>query len=180
MKWRAGKIILLVALVMLGVAGFFVWSGGLAIVRLYREYLSQDIADKKYSYQDFTDRGPKEMLHGYYAGSMGESVYIWTLGGLRRFRHRQTTSVYYYSDVCGVIGRMVEAKAARKEADSLKSEPLMTFDLVQWRDMMRRGDYMWVKRVGEGEESRIIDKILAINNYHYPIRGITLTECKER
>ncbi len=152
----------------------------MSLVQLYREYLTQDIPDKEYNWQDFTDRGGGERLHGYYAGSVGESVYVWTLGGLRRFRHQQITSVYYYMDVCGAIERLVEAKAVGREMSSLPSEPLMTFDLVQWRGAVRRGDYMWVKRVGEGAESKVIDKIWASNNYHYPYGGVTRTECQAR
>lgn len=120
------------------------------------------------------------MLHGYYAGSVGESVYVWTLGGLRRFRHRQTTSVYYYDDMCGAIERLSEAKVAGKEINSLQSEPLMTYDLPQWRGRMQRGDYVWVKRVGGGAEGKVIDKIWGSRNKYYPIRGMTLGECKAR
>lgn len=180
MKRKWGKVITLVILAIALAGGFFWWSGGLSLVRLYREYLTKDIPDKKYSWQDFTDRGPREMLHGYYSGSKGESVYVWTLGGLRWFRHRQTTSVYYYDDMCGAIERLVEAKESGKEMDKLQSEPLMTFDLTQWRDTVKRGDYVWVKRVGEGKESRVIDKIWGSSNKYYPIRGVTLTECQKR
>lgn len=172
-------MLLTIAVTLLG-GFFFWWSGGLSLVRLSREYLAKDIPDKKYNWQDFTDRGAGERLHGYYAGSVGESVYIWTLGGLRRFRHKQTTSVYYYDDMCGAIERLLTAKASGKEIDKLQSEPLMTYDLQQWRGTMRRGDYVWVKRVGDGKESRVIDKMWGSSNKYYPIRGMTQGECQAR
>ncbi len=59
--------------------------GGESLVYTYNNYLSKDISDKIYSYQDFRDRDPREMLHGYYAGADAGGFYMWTLSGLNRF-----------------------------------------------------------------------------------------------
>jgi hypothetical protein len=40
----------------------FLLHGGVGLVRLYRNYLSQDIADKKYTWRDFRNRGATEKL----------------------------------------------------------------------------------------------------------------------
>lgn len=68
-------------------------TGGKSLVGVYQNYLSQNIPDKQYSWKDFTDREPREMLHGYYAGSDSGGFYMWTLSGLKRFTHKQETSV---------------------------------------------------------------------------------------
>jgi hypothetical protein len=64
--------------------GFWV-TGGKSLVWTYQNYFSKDIPDKIYSYQDFHDRGPRETLHGYYAGADAVGFYMWTLSGLKQF-----------------------------------------------------------------------------------------------
>ncbi len=58
-------------------AGLLAWEfwfiGGKSLVGVYQNYLSQDLPDKKYSWDNFKDRGPREMLSGYYAGADGKS-----------------------------------------------------------------------------------------------------------
>lgn len=154
---------------------FFSLSGGYSLVRLYREYLSQDIADKKYSFADFTDRGPRAKMSGYYAGRVGDSVYIWTYSGLKRFTGVRNTSIYYWLDTCGLISSRTETADER-----ISIEPWFVYDMDKWENNVRRGDYVWVTRVGEKEDSRNIDKIWASDSKHYPYRGVTLSECQKR
>lgn len=75
--WGKYLFVTLVGVIAVTMA-LFVWSGGMSLVNLYREYLSQDLPDKKFNYADFTDRGPRSILSGYYAGRIGNSVFIWT------------------------------------------------------------------------------------------------------
>lgn len=82
-RWVLISLLILLVLALMG-AGFY-YSGGVGLVRLYQHYLSQDIADKKYSWRDFTDRGASTKLSGYYGGRIGDNIYIWTLSGLKRF-----------------------------------------------------------------------------------------------
>ena len=70
------------------------FTGGKSLIFVYGNYLAKDIPEKQYSYKDFTDRGPREMLHGYYAGSDNKSFYMWTLLGLKRFYHRSANTFY--------------------------------------------------------------------------------------
>lgn len=159
------------------IAAMIKWSGGWSLVSLYTEYLSQDRSDKKLSYVDFTDRGARAMLSGYYAGRVGDNVYIWTYSGLRRFTHKSGTSVYYLMSTCGIVKEMAEKG---KIEGGVKISPWMTYKLDEWQAGVKRGDYVWVVRVGEGAESKIIDKIWASDNPHYPYRGVTLSECQKR
>jgi hypothetical protein len=82
------NILVSVAIVLLLVGGVFTgfWvTGGKSLVMAYQNYLTKDIPGKIYSYQNFQDRGPREMLHGYYAGADAVGFYMWTLSGLKRF-----------------------------------------------------------------------------------------------
>ncbi len=77
-----------VAIILLLVGAMFIgfWvTGGKSLFWTYKNYLSKDILDKIYRYQDFRDRDPREMLHGYYAGADASGFYMWTLSGLKRF-----------------------------------------------------------------------------------------------
>lgn len=176
------RIVLIVfGLVVFAVLGLFLLTGGVGLVRLYQNYLSKNIPDKKYSWQDFTDRGARETLSGYYAGRVGESVFVWTLSGLKSFVHREGTSVYYYQDVCGVMRRLAEAKAGGATGDELKInlEAAQTLDINVWSELAKRGDYVWVRRVGEGAERRVIDKISASSNQQYPLVQVREGQCKD-
>lgn len=156
-------------------------TGGIGLVRLYQNYLTQDVPDKKYSYADFTDRGPREMLHGYYAGRVGENIFLWTFSGLKHYKHQQGTSVYYYMDVCGIVRQLAQQRESGGSMDEtkkgIKYPEMMTFDLKQWAGEARAGDYVWVKRVGEGAESKIIDKVWANSNQNYPLERVTEEQC---
>ncbi len=84
------KVIIGVGVVILFIGGLawgFWTTGGESLVKLYSNYLSQDIPDKKYGWDNFRDRGPREMLSGYYAGSDASGFYMWTYSGLKRFTH---------------------------------------------------------------------------------------------
>lgn len=178
-KWGVFICVFVLMVVVLGV-GFF-YTGGVGLIRLYRNYLSKNIPDKKYSWTDFTDRGARETLSGYYAGRAGESVFVWTLSGLKWFVHREGTSVYYYQDVCRVMKRLAEAKASGATGDALKInlEPGRTLDINVWSESAKRGDYVWVRRVGEGADARVIDKISASSNQRYPLTQVREGLCRE-
>jgi hypothetical protein len=61
MRVKRGVLIgvfIFMVVVLVGI-GFY-YTGRVGLVRLYRNYLSQDIVDKKYSWQDFTERGAEQ------------------------------------------------------------------------------------------------------------------------
>lgn len=174
------KYLLVASFGLLVLVGVFWLSGGFSLVRLYSQYFLKRIPDRKYSYSDFTDQGPRQTLHGYYAWSVGERIYIWTFSGLRSFSHHQGTSVYYYFDVCGAVGQATGNGKLVDSKERVGREPWMTYSYTEWVKYNKRGDYIWVKRVGEGDESKIIDKAWISNNFRYPYGGVSLTECKDR
>lgn len=180
-KWVVLIVIILLTLsVLLGV-GFY-YSGGVGLVRLYRNYLSQDIADKKYGWQDFTDRGATEKLSGYYAGLVGEKVYIWTLSGLKSFGYKAGHSVYYYVDVCGVIRQLAEERAKNTEenqkGEEKKIEKIETvsFSPVDWDLQAKRGDYVEVVRTEE--EPGLVSQMYGSSNIYFPLDRVRVEQCQ--
>ncbi len=166
-------------LLLVGSLAWGFWStGGSGLVRLYQNYLSQDIPDKKYSWSNFTDRGPREMLSGYYAGADGSGFYMWTFSGLKRFTGRPVTSVYYYLDTCGMIRQLEEGKGVKLADGRSPVQEAMYYDFNAWKSRMQKGDYVWVKRVGEGADKKIIDKVWGNGNKAFPLDKITARSCE--
>jgi hypothetical protein len=146
------NILVSVAIVLLLIgamlAGFWV-TGGKSLFLVCQNYLSKDIPDKTYSYQDFRDRDPREMLHGYYAGADASGFYMWTLSGLKRFSYKPDMSVYQYIDTCGLIKQLEEGTRNKNESGQNRLDESVSFDFDKWASSMKRGDYVWVKRVRE-------------------------------
>jgi hypothetical protein len=161
----------------------FYYTGGVGLVRLYRNYLSQDIADKKFTWQDFTDRGATEKLSGYYGGRVGNSIYIWTLGGLRRFGYKAGHSAYYYMDVCGIVRQLAVEREKRAEgAESGKEKKVqyseaISFNPTDWDRQAKRGDYVVVVRTEE--EPRIVSQLYGSSNQYFPLTQLRTGLCGE-
>jgi len=142
----------------------FWYTGGKSLIDLYQHYLSKEIPDKTYGWDNFKDRGPGEMLSGYYAGADSSGFYMWTLSGLKRFTHKQETSVYYYLDTCGMIKQLEAKKDQIKQDEKIEIREEMYYYLETWTEKMKKGDYVWVLRVGEGKDEKVIDKVWGNSN----------------
>lgn len=182
MKWRLGIFITLGILVILGFIFLsFYQTGGLGLVNLYINYLSQDIPDKKFGWRDFTDRGEGELVSGYFAGSRGDTVYIWTLTGIKSYQNLQGVSVYHYADVCGAVLRLSsinpEEPATESSRPSLSPEAMFNLDL--WLTDAKVGDYVSVKWMSRDGQKYIIDKLYGSSNQHYPIEQLRVEQCIE-
>lgn len=169
--------VVLVGCVLVFVGCYFV--GGKGLVRLYSNYLSQDLPEKRYTWVDFTDRGPGKEIMGYYAGHFGESVWIWTLSGLRYYQHVSGTSVYSYLDVCGAVRQLVESRnRVGQTDDSVKKslDPMIAFDLNTWLTSVRSGDFVTLRWIEQGG-LRVIDKLYGTSNQYYPIEALEVEQC---
>lgn len=165
-------------MILTGLVWGFLNTGGIGLVRLYQNYLSQDIPDKKYSWENFTDRGPREMLSGYYAGSDANGFYMWTISGLKKFFHLQGMSVYYFLDTCGIVKTLDEGNSGGHAGDGYVIEEEMYYNQDAWKAKMQKGDYVWVLRVGDGEDMKVIDKVWGNNNKTFPLDIITAQSCE--
>ncbi|MEN9564161.1 MAG: hypothetical protein RIR73_2405, partial [Chloroflexota bacterium] len=180
-KWRVLIGVIIVVLTVLLGTGFY-YTGGIGLVRLYRNYLSQDIADKKYSWQDFRDRGATEKLSGYYAGRLGDKIYIWTLSGLKSFGYEEGQSVYYYMDVCGVVRQLAAERVKNQSASSENGEKIqyndrVFFDPSDWDVQAKRGDYVAVVRTVE--EPGIVSQLYGSSNQYFPLTELRDELCAE-
>ncbi len=160
-------------------AGFWL-SGGYSLVNLYRNYLSQDISEKKYSWQDFAERGGDNLSAGYYAGSIGEAVFIWTLSGLKRYQHRDGVSVYRYVDTCQKIRDFAAQQGTSSNTGEIRETIFINpvFTLKEWLYSVRRGDYVSVRYIDEAG-IKIIDKIHSSSNQDYPIEQLRIEQCQD-
>lgn len=182
MRAKRGVLIGALSLVFLLLLGIiFYYTGGVGLVRFYRNYLSQDIPDKKYTWQDFTDRGAEEKLSGYYAGRVSNSVFVWTLGGLRRFGYKQGMSVYYYMDVCGIIRSRAELRQRDPEAAERDKEVRYNhetfFDPAAFAARAKTGDYVAVVRTEE--EPGVVSQMYGSSNQYFPLTELRSEQCAE-
>lgn len=157
----------------------FFMTGGGSLVRLYLNYLTQDIPDKKYTWQDFAERGEDKLSNGYYGGSVGDTVFIWTLSGIKRYHHRDGVSVYRYVDTCQKIRDLAVQQDTTNNAGEIREtidiNPI--FSLEEWQYLVRRGDYVSVRYIDEGG-AKIIDKLHSSSNQHYPIEQLRIEQCQ--
>ena len=84
------KVLLGIFFITLGfsifILGYFFYStGGMGLVRIVQNYIIVNIPDKKYSWNDFIDRGADYSISGFYSSSTNNSISIWTLSGLKTF-----------------------------------------------------------------------------------------------
>lgn len=183
MRGKRGVFIGLLILIVVALVGIgFYYSGGVGIIRLYRFYLSQDIPDKKYTWQDFADRGASEKLSGYYAGRVRDNIYIWTLSGLRRFGYKAGFSAYYYMDVCGIIRERARERerdpdAASKSDEGVRYTHETYFDPTAFAERARPGDYVAVVRMSE--EPQIVSQLYGSSNQYYPLTQLRDEQCEE-
>ena len=177
MKWKWGLIVVLILSV---ISAVFWLTGGSSLVNLYRNYLSQDIPDKKYTWEDFAERGGDSLSNGYYGGSVGDSVFIWTLAGLKRYQHRDGLSVYRYVDTCQKIRDFAAQLGASNNTGEIREtiDINPVFTLEEWLYSVRRGDYVSVRYIDE-VGTKIVDKIHSSSNQHYPIEQLRIAQCQD-
>lgn len=170
-------VLSLAVLLLLGTA--FYYTGGVGLVRLYRHYLTQDIPDKKYTWEDFADRGATTKLSGYYGGRIGNSIFVWTLSGLKRFGYKAGRSAYYYMDVCGIIRSQAELRERDPEAADRDKEMRYNhetfFDPTAFSARAKTGDYVAVVRTEE--EPRIVSQLYGSSNQYFPITQLRAEQC---
>ena len=180
MRWKTGLLIsifLLVTLTIL-ISGFWI-TGGRSLANLYFDYISQDLPDKKYSPEDFVERGDDTQISGYLAGTIGDNLYIWTLSGLKRYAHSGGKSVYYYMDTCELIRAItVEQAKSSEERVSHELTPEYFFDITTWATRARVGDYVLLRFTRDERGKKIIESMQGSSNQHFPITELRSEQCQ--
>lgn len=166
----------LIMTILVGSYIFFVKTGGLGLYRVVRYYLFQDLADKKYSWQDFTDRGVGKGISGFYAFGNENGFSMWTLSGLKTFDHVADTSVYQHEDVCSAV--RVLRDGAQATGSAVKALKTVTGDLSLWQSEIQPENLVTVLRLTEGEHSNEIDKVWSYSGKYKELNKLDKDSCE--
>lgn len=154
-RGRVGIALLGLVIVLLVTGGFFVATGGMGLARVAWYYLWREIPDKKYSWQDFSDRGAGKGISGFYAFGSANSFSMWTLSGLKTFTHTPGVSVYHHQDICGAYRQFKQ----NNTQEAVKAENIIVGELSAWQAMVEPENLVSVIRYGGGSPRNAIDKV---------------------
>lgn len=155
---------------------FYVQTGGSGLSRVIWYYFLRDIPDKKYSWQDFTDRGARAGISGFYAYGDDDSFSMWTLSGLKTFTHIPEISVYQHEDVCFALKQLqVDPQGLTKSA---KADSTITGDFALWRSWIKQEYLVTVIRLEGGEYRNGIDKIWSYSGRYKKLNVLEQDTCE--
>ncbi|GMV32195.1 MAG: hypothetical protein DYG85_04195 [Chloroflexi bacterium CFX1] len=149
-------IILLIILSLISGYLFYANTGGKALSRVVWHYFFRDLPDKKYSWQDFTERGEGQGISGFYAWGDEERFYLWTLSGLKRFAHVPGISIYQHEDICAALKRV---EANPEAVGSAKASKTVTGNIEAWQGLIKQENLVSVVRLPKTEHSNGVDKV---------------------
>lgn len=175
-----GKILLLVFFLALAanivfLVRFFLNSGGWGLVRVVWYYLLRNIPDKRYHWQDFTDRGSGMGINGFYSGGDDTGFYLWTLSGRKRFSHRPGISVYQFNDVCAAVRQWGERREMGKSA---WTPTRVTGEIVEWQEWMKPAYLVGVTRLEDNGSKNAVDKVWSVSGRYKVPDQLTKEQCK--
>ena len=173
-KWWLIGFVLMVTILAGGYV-FFVKTGGLGLSRITWHYFFRDIPDKKYSWQDFTERGAKEGISGFYAYGNENGFSMWTLSGLKTFRHVSGTSIYQHEDICGAVRAL--QKDPQATDSGVKASKQVTGDIEFWQSLIKPENLVTVLRLAEGERRNEIDKVWSYSGKYKELNKLDKDTC---
>lgn len=95
---RRGWVILSVIFLLLAVMSWvFYMTGGRGLVRVVRYSLMRNIPDSIYVWSDFVPNNESKRISGFYSSTFSNdnTVALWTLAGLKRYRHTEGSVITY-------------------------------------------------------------------------------------
>ena len=152
---------------------FFFTTGGGGLARVTWYYLLQNIPDRQYGWQDFTDRGSEQNISGFYSSSNENSLSIWTLSGLKTFGIDPGVSEYNYSMFCEAVSNV---DLSMGTAYRQLARDVMMKDFSVWRNYMKSEYFITVQR--EPNNKNIISKLWSRSGKYKIIDNIDLETCK--
>ena len=131
-------IVFFVLIVVSSFVGYFFYSttGGNGLTRVITHYLIQDLPDKQYVWQDFTDRGPTHKISGFYSSGNKDSFSLWTLSGLKKFYTLPETSIYIFEDICAGVRYLHENPEATEGKTTVPKQ--VTQDILKWERLIKK------------------------------------------
>jgi len=154
---------------------FYTKTGGNALTRVVWHYFLQDIADKKYSWGDFTDRGASEGISGFFAYGDSDRFRLWTLSGLKTFTHVQDISVYQHEDICGALKQLQE----RGEAGApVAAEKTITGSSSYWQSLIKPENLVTVLRLEDPHYHNGVDKVWSYSGKYRELNKLEAETCE--
>jgi hypothetical protein len=154
---------------------FFIQTGGKGLSRVTWHYFLRDLPDKKYSWQDFTERGAKEGISGFYAYGSQNGFSMWTLSGLKTFRHVSGTSIYQHEDICGAVRAL--QKDPQATGSGVKASKQVTGDIEFWQKVIRQENLVTVLRLTDGKQRNAIDKVWSYSGKYKVLNKLDQESC---
>jgi hypothetical protein len=169
------SVVILLALAVVSYL-FYTKTGGNALTRVVWHYFIPNIPDKKYSWQDFTDRGTTQGISGFYAYGDDTGFRMWTLSGLKHFAHVPGISIYQYEDVCSAVRELVELGEYANGA--AQAEQYVTGDISRWQSVMIKPENLvTVVRLDDQNYSNGVDKVWSYSGKYKKLNTLEQGVC---
>lgn len=172
-RWLIGFA--LIVTILAGGYVFFVKTGGLGLSRVVWHYFLRDLPDKQYSWQDFTERGAKKGISGFYAFGNESGFSMWTLSGLKTFRHIPGTSIYQHEDICGAVRALQDNPQAT--GSGMKADQQVTGIIEYWQSLIKPENLVSVLRLDGAEQRNAIDKVWSYSGIYKELNKLDKDSC---
>lgn len=146
----------MIAVILLGGSIFFVKTGGMRLLKVTWHYFLRDLPDKKYNWREFTERGEKQGISGFYAFGNEKGFSMWTLSGLKTFRHLPGISIYQHEDICRALRELQENPQA---TGGVMAEKTITGRIEYWQSLIKSENLVTVLRLTDDKRRNAIDKV---------------------
>lgn len=173
--WGIG-LTLLVIIALVGGYLFFVSTGGKGLSRVAWHYFIKNLPDKKYSWQDFIDRGPNEGISGFYAYGDSSGFSMWTLSGLKTFSHIEGKSVYVYEDVCAAVRQLIDNPDDQTQPVMASKE--VTQDIGSWQTLIKQENLVTVVRLDQPDYRNAIGQVWSYSGKYRELNKLDKDSCK--
>lgn len=154
---------------------FYAATGGNGLARVIAYYLIQDIPDKQYRWQDFTDQGTAHKISGFYSSGDKDSFRLWTLSGLKTFDTLPGTSIYMYEDVCGGVKYLQENPETPGSEVTIPKH--VTQNILDWEKLMKKEYFVTVQRLVGQDNPNVVDKVWSFSGKYKIISQLDIEAC---
>ncbi len=175
--WVIGGILLTLILISVIV---FSSTGGRGLLRIIPNYLLADIPDKRYTWSDFIANNESKRVSGFYSTTFSDenTLALWTLAGLKRFDHAESTSVYYHRDSCGIWKKLVDTDGGNDNQSTDSLNPYITYiDMSSWKESMKQ-EYLVTVQWLEQDGKKVIDKLWSLSGKYKVIGRLESSVCE--
>lgn len=169
-------VFLFIFVVASSLAGYYYsTTGGNGLTRIVVNYLTRNLPDKQYGWQDFIDQGPTKKISGFYSSGDKDSFRLWTLSGLKKFYTLPGTSIYMYEDICAGVRYLNDnPETAGSEVTVPKR---VTPNILDWERFMKKENFVTVQRLVGQDTPNMVDKVWSFSGKYKIISQLDLEAC---